>query len=139
MDTQLALSAGNFFIGWVQSTANELNIGLDKRTDNGSKLYYNIGSGWNQSIIFGSLMLHPVFGACEKLYIGVETNNSSVNTSLQVYPNPSSAWLHINTTEPYLAAIEIYDLTGKLVSSIKQNTNSPIDISKLDEGIYFCV
>lgn len=136
LDTQLTLSPGNFFIGWVQSTANELNIGLDKRTDNGSKLYYNIGSGWNQSIIFGSLMLHPVFGACEKLYIGVERNNLNVNTSLQVYPNPASSLLQINTTEQYIATIEMYDLTGKLVSSIKQSTKLPIDISALDEGIY---
>jgi Secretion system C-terminal sorting domain len=136
LDTLLNLPAGNFFIGWVQSTANELNIGLDKNNNNGDKLYYNIGSGWLQSIISGSLMLHPVFSSCPSLNIGLKENKKQ-KASLEVYPNPANDKLFFRSESPFVAQVSIIDLTGKTVLAAKQSIAFGLDISELNQGIYF--
>ena len=135
--TVFPLPSGIFYIGWVQSTANELNVGLDKNNNHGDKLYYNIGSGWNQSIINGSLMLHPVFGSCPSLYIGINERSIQEKNSLGVYPNPVKDKLFIKVDKPYDAALFIYDITGKMILAKNQNTSESIDISGVSEGIYF--
>ena len=51
---------GTFYVGWEQTTDDLLNIGLDKNNISNTYMYYNIGSGWNQSSYFGSWMIRPV-------------------------------------------------------------------------------
>ncbi len=137
LDTELVLPAGNFFIGWQQITANELNIGLDKNNNHGDKLYYNIGSGWLQSIISGSLMLHPVFSSCPNLYIGIaEKSKTAVNT-LALYPNPAQDAFFIKSKSVFDATISLLDVSGKTVIRRSQSSAIGIDISGIEQGVYF--
>lgn len=129
--------SGTFYVGWVQSTANELNVGLDKNNNNGDKLYFNIGGGWNQSIISGSLMLHPVFKSCPYLYIGIPEKIKTEVGGINLYPNPANDRLFISTANPFDAAIQLRDLSGKIVLALSQNTSQGIDISEINGGVYF--
>jgi len=53
----------------------------------------------------------------------------------EVYPNPSSDFININTKEK-INSIEIYDTTGrKVISEI--NSKNQIDVRKLLKGIYY--
>jgi hypothetical protein len=137
LDTNLALPGGNFFIGWKQSTANELNIGLDKNNNNGDKMYYNIGGGWLQSIISGSLMIHPVFSSCPNLYIGVNERKKKIEESLTIYPNPAQEYFFIKSKIAFDAQITLMDLSGKTVLRKAQNTNNAVDLTALQPGVYF--
>lgn len=61
----------------------------------------------------------------------------------ELYPNPANDILQVklhNTKKVTQYAIHIFDATGKLVQSnnlTSQNTSQSIDISKIDNGIYF--
>ena len=58
--------SSSFFIGWQQFYSDLLNIGLDKNTVNNDRMFYNIGSSWQQSSCSGcegSWMMRPVFGS----------------------------------------------------------------------------
>lgn len=75
---------------------------------------------------------------CEGTAIGVPVNNLAVGTivnveDIQIYPNPTTGMIQINT--PVLLNIMIRDLDGKLVLQ-KKGVNK-IDISSLVNGIYF--
>jgi len=50
-----------------------------------------------------------------------------------IYPNPVSSDLYFTSTANF---VSIFDLNGKLISSVNNNTNS-IDVSILNKGVYF--
>ena len=50
-----------FYIGWKQSSSTRLNIGFDKNVNRKSEIFYNLGSGFQNTIFDGSLMMRPVF------------------------------------------------------------------------------
>lgn len=59
---------------------------------------------------------------------------------LSIYPNPvSSGKLYIeNTTSERINAIEIIDLSGKILNTIETNySKTEIDVSDLKKGVYF--
>jgi hypothetical protein len=73
----------------------------------------------------------PLFSQAKK----EETATESVNTTLQVFPNPTRGTFYIegnNTTK-----LEVYDLSGKLVhqNRLKPGRNS-ISVNNLSPGIY---
>ena len=60
--------------------------------------------------------------------------------NFKIHPNPATNFLHITTNkEQFLnKQISIYDIFGKIVKQLYiKNTNTIIDISKLEKGIYF--
>jgi hypothetical protein len=63
----------------------------------------------------------------------VESNN---NSSLEVYPNPASNKISLKCEEENLS-VQIFDMNGRIVLKTNCNTNSPIDISGLANGMYF--
>ncbi|MGB1317139.1 MAG: hypothetical protein ACPG5W_02970, partial [Flavobacteriales bacterium] len=90
LEAPLTVGVGTIFIGYKQepvSTAGAgvFTVGFDKRTDNSERLFYNLGSSWNQSSIPGSVMMRPTFGQPFDWVSGVDEN---LIESLSVYPNP---------------------------------------------------
>lgn len=131
---------GTFYVGWVQNTNAELNIGLDKAgTSNTSNLFYTtgIGSSWSLSTVEGSVMIRPVFKAGKsEVWNGIE---ESENAEFIAYPNPTNGRITIESTSfGMIGAMSLYDLSGRLVEAVPaslQNKQS-IDISMLPSGIY---
>lgn len=96
-----------FYIGWKQSTAAVIAMGLDKNTDSGSKIYYNISGTWEQNTqIVGSLMMRPVFGKGKK---GVD-NGLEHESLFYAYPNPSTGTFYFSGLAE---KVSVYDLTGR--------------------------
>ena len=60
-------------------------------------------------------------------------NPTATELDFKIYPNPTSDIVHIDTNIQY-NSIELYDILGKRIFSIK-NTNN-IDVSKLKSGLY---
>ncbi len=61
------------------------------------------------------------------------------NNKISVFPNPTSGIITLSSNQT-IATIDVFDVAGKLVYSIKNNskqTNTEIDLSTLSNGIYF--
>lgn len=77
-------------------------------------------------------------GPAAEDFWGVLSVNSLETTTTTLYPNPADTYVTISSTRTY-NQINIYDILGKKVGSYKSttgNTNSTIDISSLQSGMY---
>ena len=81
-----------FYIGWKQSSSARLNAGFDKNVNTQSNIFYNLGSGFQNTIFSGSLMIRPVFISDIDQVVNLETKNNLEN-DIQLYPNPVNSFL----------------------------------------------
>ena len=51
-----------------------------------------------------------------------------------IYPNPTTSQITLNTTEK-IESVNFIDITGKILKTITKNTNI-IDVSELKNGVY---
>ena len=102
--------SGTYYVGWKQTTANRLNIGFDKNINNQDKIFYNLGSGWNNTGFEGSLMMRPVFVSdMDAVFAGLSPIIDQSDFSL--YPNPAQDQLIIDISDQ-TADFSIFDLNG---------------------------
>ncbi len=136
-DTTLVLN-GTFYIGWKQTTADNLNLGFDRSVDRHDDIFYNTGNGWYNSSYAGALMIRPVFGKELPVVAGIDESNYS-NTDIEVYPNPCSQ-SRISLVLPDKAGrsnsgtIQIFDVNGKLLYHTFYAEQ--IDVSMLSNGVF---
>ncbi|HOE03909.1 MAG TPA: T9SS type A sorting domain-containing protein [Bacteroidales bacterium] len=130
LDTPVFVS-GAFFIGWVKTTDDMLNVGFDKNRDASSKLLYNTDGNWTQSSLKGAIMVRPVFGKDPNpLSIPVVPESRFV-----LYPNPASNQVNIASEYGTLdGECFIYDCSGRLQFSGK--AYETIDVSQWNNGLY---
>ena len=64
--------------------------------------------------------------------VGTEENLSS---EIIIYPNPTSSYIKINHADK-IGHIELTDLTGKILLSLKYNNDSGLDLSDFPAGVY---
>jgi len=136
VDPNLPKVSGTIWIGWIQQPRPDIKftIGLDKRTDNSDKLFYNLGTNWIPSSIVGSVMIRPTFG---QAYTWVGTEEKQVET-IKVFPNPTTGILHLS--EAYSgqfsnAKISFFDLAGRKVYT-ENSYHNTLNISFLPAGTY---
>jgi hypothetical protein len=122
-----------FYVGWVQTADEFLNVGLDVNRVSTSKMFYNINGNWQMSQIQGSIMIRPVFG---KRIITRITDNA-VSQNFNIYPNPASDLLFVSSgnNDYFPLKVNFYDLSGKLVFS-SRTAGEAINISFLADGFY---
>lgn len=133
--------SGVIYVGFVQDSNAELNVGLDKNTNaNPSRLFYQLGIGgsWQSSTIQGSLMIRPVFKSGKSgVWNSVEDLDSD-DQGLSIYPNPASTQLYVQTAGFNGGAeVQVFDLNGRMqMQTTLNNTGESIDISELPAGMY---
>jgi hypothetical protein len=137
LDDALWVGETILWIGWRQDQATgvKFSVGFDQRSDNSDKVYYNLGSTWNQSSIPGSIMIRPVFGQPFDWVSGVYVNEIE---TLTVYPNPTTGKLFIQekfSSQFKNVEVSILDLAGREVFSQTGYSNS-LDVSRLTAGTY---
>ncbi len=67
----------------------------------------------------------------------LSTEEFTLDTSLEVFPNPTTNTWKIRTNNITLTSIEVYDILGKSVKSIEANSEVvEVDASDLNDGIY---
>lgn len=125
---------GSFYIGWKQSAASVLAVGLDKNTDSGDKIFFNINGQWEQNTnLTGSLMIRPVFGKGDGVITGVEENTEK--TSLMVYPNPGNGTFVVMGS---FDRAELFTLSGQAVRTTSQQVSdgTQFQIDNPTSGLY---
>jgi hypothetical protein len=75
--------------------------------------------------------------AIEKTFtvIGNSNINNLAEAALEVYPNPTSDYLYLNTTET-IKSLQVFDVFGRLVLEKELKSSSRLDVSNLEPGFY---
>ncbi len=139
LDQPLALPAGTFYVGWVQSDPETYDVGNDKNTNNNpAKLFYSLGSGqaWIQSEVTGSILLRPYLKAGEdQVWEGVE---HAVFASRIIYPNPANDVLYLTNESQGQLQWKMWSSAGNCIRQGVSNAASiQWDIQNLSSGLYF--
>lgn len=139
LDTILNLTE-TFYIGWVQTTDDLLNIGFDANRNASEKTFYNINGSWKQSTKEGAIMMRAVFA---KDTIKNATNITPIKQTQQanLYPNPASDFIIVQLPHQQLLTenpvVEIYSLEGKmLLRQTIYEQQTLLNIEHLQNGIY---
>ncbi len=140
---------GTFYVGWIQTTTHNLNVGFDAYNDASSHIFYNTSGVWDRTSYTGSLMIRPVLG--KKLKDDPILKSDNVDYFI-VSPNPSrdgKLWIRFMTApENGVKAIEIqpdenvienleievYNILGQRVHFSPYQPQ--IDLSFLQQGVY---
>jgi hypothetical protein len=130
--------SGAFYIGTIQTTDDNLNIGLDTYDNSAANLFYNVNGSWIASSITGAPMVRPVIG--KLLPLGI-ANLTTGKGSIKVFPNPCiTGQVHISIDESGILLnkenwiITISGLTGQEI--YHSQGSDVLDVSGLPSGIY---
>ena len=125
------LVSGVIYIGCEQTTDDLLNIGLDKNNSANDYMFYNIGSGWNNSSYPGAWMIRPIVSKDP-----IILSSDDIVDNFKLYPNPAKSELFIETNKPE-NVISIYNIQGVLIKRITSNTTlNRFNIDNLASAIY---
>jgi hypothetical protein len=70
--------------------------------------------------------------------ININSIEKTVIPNISITPNPTTGNFYINNINSTLK-VEIYDISGKRVKSLFVNESNKIDISELNNGLYFVI
>jgi glycosidase len=128
------------------SSITQSNIALDfkySETDDKSYVANDLIKGDELAInvVNGSAQL-PRVEAYQTIIVplaqSASTADNGSNTSLIIYPNPTSEFLHLETSKKQISRIVISNAAGSICKIISQlGFGEAIDVSQLEEGIYF--
>lgn len=114
------------FLSAQQLLTHQFNAGSN---ENNSGIYV-IGEIFNQSYLLSNDATLN-----ESILMIIADGNLGtgelVDTDFQIYPNPAKDYFYLNSNEEF--QIQLYDLTGKLIS---QKAGNQMDISLFPNGIY---
>lgn len=123
---------GSVFVGFEQTNNYFINLGFDRSHNSADRIFYLTSNEWQQSILSGSLMLRPCFGAAATVGI-VEVGSEKYNA--KIYPNPATNYVTVSGL-PEGGRIEFYDATGRKVTEMTTMESMEMDVSRWNRGIY---
>ena len=125
---------GDFYVGWLQTQDEFLNVGFDVNNDFSDDVYFNVGGSWQRSSLNGAIMIRPQVGGDYSVYNPIINNQPDIAT-IQVYPNPATSVLHVDTKLEGNINYTIFDQSGRIV--LNENTiTHQLDIANLSSGFY---
>jgi hypothetical protein len=131
------LGPGTYYIGFQQKIATGITVGFDKNTDHKDKLYYDSGSGWTQSSIPGSIMIHPVFGKKLSPPVGLSTV-SKESQLVSVYPNPANERVVLALDKHGNYTYQLTDALGRHISTGTFDlAQTELMTENIPNGLYF--
>ena len=137
-DTMLKRKAGKFYLGWIQTTSELLNIGFDRNQDNSDRIFYNVGGPWGNTQYAGTIMIRPVMdNGLDYLVPQDTTNITEINKgkSIKTFPNPFKD--QINIINPKREPFNIYNSIGTLVfQSLQPEYSDKILLSDYPPGLF---
>ena len=124
-----------FYVGWQQLFAENIQVGLDLNNSAREHMFIYTESAWSQSTVEGAPMIRPIVGKNVPL-MGTSIDDWSFDDEITLYPNPVHQYLYLKMLSvPQESYADIFDLTGKLLLSVRLNSPT-IDVSSLAGGLY---
>ncbi|MFA8301216.1 MAG: T9SS type A sorting domain-containing protein [Hyphomicrobiales bacterium] len=137
-DKPVYLTAGTYYVGWVQPTTavGGLNVGFDTYINNKDRIFYNVDGSWVKTSFEGTVMIRPIVGMDLKLST---PNTPNLISYTKIYPNPTKDILNIELNENLRnrkqdIKIIISNVVGQRM--IEQQFRDNINVSMLDKGMY---
>jgi hypothetical protein len=131
-----------FYVGWMQTNDDFINLGFDRNRNHQDKVFYNISNLWEPSIYAGSPMIRPIFSPSERFPenpVLPPENPASGISGVVLAPNPSADYIRMNWADDAdnitAKRIEIYNVSGRLIK-IENSDNNIISVSDLQAGTY---
>jgi hypothetical protein len=131
-----------FYVGWMQTNDDFINIGFDRNRNHRDKVFYNLSNLWEPSIYEGSPMIRPIFSPAERFPenpVLPPENPASGISGVVLAPNPSADYIRMNWADDAdnitAKRIEIYNVSGRLIK-IENSDNNIISVSDLQAGSY---
>ncbi len=125
----------SFFVGILQTTDDNLNIGFDRSRDNRNNNYFNVDGTWQKSQFPGTIMIRPVLG---KALMPATPVAGKPKSGLELWP---SVYRHSGDVNLVLdgepvgeSRVEMYDLFGRLVCS--QQSFGKFNPRNCQNGVY---
>lgn len=131
IDTNLNV-ADTFYIGFKQFTNDFIYVGLDKSSDSGQEVFFNVTGSWEQNdTVQGSLMMRPHLS----LSPAAEKDQADARTSLLAYPNPVSEKLFL---EGSVDEIKVFDSYGRQINIPVESFEKGkiLNFTGSDKGVY---
>ena len=123
---------------WTTNNANETNVVWTVQNSGLANVRIDmLDIRKSDNMVLAGTHGRTMFTTTWDIPMQLENNISDLNNKLNIYPNPAKNFVQISTENNDI--IYIYDIRAKLVKQIN-NTNSRnirIDISNLENGIYF--
>jgi hypothetical protein len=129
----LQVQSQNLSLNIKKTDATERNVQLSllkKITFVGTDMVLNYQAGNTENVAF-SLIQKITFSPFTALSSTFENESTLV-----VYPNPSSGYIYLKNMPELFTRIAIYSISGIQVVNSRL-TDKKIDISQLEKGIYF--
>lgn len=140
LTTPLILGPGNYYVGIQQYVASGITVGFDRNIDHRENLYYDSGNGWNQSTIYGSLMMRPVFGQKIIPPVGISDHAMPSSEFGSIYPNPANDKLTIELNSNQTVSYRMVNVMGQTIQiGLLSGALHSIITSQLSNGIYFLI
>ncbi len=132
---------GTFYVGWVQTYGDSLNIGWDYNTNHSDKVYYNVNvypGGWMPASYAGSMMMRPVFGKSNghRPVLNAPSVEKTTYEPLSIYPNPATNSVTLSVSMPGNTILKIFTADGREYLSNSNFSGNNIDTSTLPAGFY---
>ncbi len=137
LDTPKVVS-GTFYVGWIQTSPDILNIGFDVNTNHKQHIFYNVSGDWYNTSFNGSLMMRPILGDTLP-WMTTIIEKEPLKDQVSIYPNPVTGKLYFHFNARYIKRdidIEVYDIYGRLMLRSESITDNYIDVAGLPFGIY---
>lgn len=123
---------GSYFVGWVQSDPDVLNVGFDRNVVKNDKIFYNASGSWFNSSFEGSLMIRPVFVSDKDGFLSDDDLMPSID--FEIYPNPTNNVINIATDDINLQ-LELLSISGQRLANYN-SVPQTMNVSDLSPGIY---
>jgi len=123
--------SGTFYVGFTQFTNDFLQVGLDKSTNFGDRIFYNVGGGWVQNTeVSGSLLIRPHVSLT-----GKDSGSIDTTTSLRIYPNPTVNEVQV---EGEFSSLRVVDTFGREVfpSRVPSVKGETLNFKDQNPGLY---
>ncbi len=128
---------GIFYIGWLQSQEDLLNVGFDANTDASNQLWYNLGDSWLSSDLPGAVMMRPQGAPDFKNYPFVSGLPAVPQIqSFRIWPNPARDRVFWDAPASGEAQrVRLYGLDGRVYRTV-QAARGHMDLDGLPAGLY---
>ena len=124
--------SGTFYVGWIQTTDDLLNIGLDLNNNSNQYMFYNFNGTWLNSQYQSSWMIRSIVSEKDILLATSEVENLNI----RLWPNPSSEKIYFKCLSKFEKLI-IYDFWGNEIKSYQYlDVEEGIDVRNLSSGLY---
>ncbi len=135
-DEPILLAANTtYYIGIIQTTDDNLNIGYDINHDASAHLFFNVDGTWNNTAFSGAPMVRPVIGPSYQY--GSKLSPAHTRRVL-IFPNPSQGDFQImlpGNEQITDYQLRIYSLNGQRVAD--QPASLKIQLDGISNGLYF--